>query len=137
MEIAVEQATGNARVMVLKPAGNLDAATYQELIAAGERAVQGGAQNLLLDLSGVSYMSSAGLVALHRLALLMRGEAPLEAESGWEAMNAIRRDADRGVQEHFKLCNPQPRVAHVLKLAGFDGMVEIYDDLDQAVQSFK
>ncbi len=136
MEITIEQVMGRAAVTVVRPVGAVDASNFQELIDAGSRAVLAGAQNLLLDLSGAPYMSSAGLVALHRLALLMRGETPLESESGWEAMNAIRRDADRGVQAHFKLCNPQPKVLHVLKLAGFEAMMEIYDNFDQAVQSF-
>jgi anti-anti-sigma regulatory factor len=136
MQITVEQVQAKVLVTLLRPQGNLDAATFNDLIDRGSALVRAGAKDLLLDLSQVPHMSSAGLVALHSLALLLRGEAPVDPEMGWEAMKAIRRDVDRGVQKHFKLLNPSPRVDHVLELSGFKALVEIFTDQSQAVESF-
>ena len=38
------------------------------------RAMLAGARDFLLDLSDLTYISSAGLVALHSVALLAKGE---------------------------------------------------------------
>jgi anti-anti-sigma regulatory factor len=136
MNISISRAQGRVPVTVLCPQGELDASNYQELIAAAQEAVRGGAQDLLLDLSQTTYMSSSGLVALQSTAALLRGEEPPDPEAGWGALRAIDRDRESGLQEHFKLLNPQPRVDHVLDMVGFKLFLEIYADLETAVASF-
>jgi len=56
-------------------------------------------------------MSSSGLVALHSIAVMLRGEKPPDLGSGWGTFRAVDRDKDLGLQPHFKLLNPQPDVA--------------------------
>ena len=73
MQINVSQEQGNVPVSVLSLAGQLDGQTYQELIKIALDAKQGGAKNILLDMSDLTYISSAGLVALHTIALSLRG----------------------------------------------------------------
>ena len=136
MEITVYQAQGNLSVTILQPHGDLDASTYRDLIATAKEAQDGGARDIILDLSDTPYMSSSGLVALHSIAMMLRGEKPPDTESGWGAFRSIGRDRDLGLQQHFKLLNPQPDVAKVLKLAGFRQYLEVYTDLEKAVASF-
>ena len=137
MEIKIDQRQGKVSVTVLSVSGSVDGSNYQELIIKGKDLVSSGTSHLLLDLTNVSFLSSAGLVALHRLALILRGEDRPVPESGWEAMQEISSDLDQGFQKNFKLLNPQPKVAKSLNMAGFTDFFEIYTDLDTAIASFK
>jgi anti-anti-sigma factor len=136
MNITVRQAQGKVAVTILQLSGDLDAASYRDLIAKGQEAHKAGARDILIDLSGVPYMSSSGLVALHTIALLAQGKAQGEEEEAWEAMRSIRRDLSRGVQKHMKLLCPTPKVDNVLEITGFKRIFEIYTDLETAVASF-
>ena len=136
MEITVYQAQGRVTVTVLQPHGDLDASSFRDLIAKAKEAHDAGARDIILDLSDAPYMSSSGLVALHSIAMILRGEEPPDPESGWGAFRSIGRDRDRGLQQHFKLFNPQPNVGKVLEMAGFRQYLEVYSDLETAVASF-
>jgi anti-anti-sigma regulatory factor len=136
MEITVSQVQGSVPVTVLRPHGDLDASNYTDLIARAREVIDAGAQDILLDLSDVSYTSSSGLVAMHSIAVMLRGEQPPDPESGWGALHAIDRDIDSGLQQHFKLLNPQPKVDDVLEKTGFKRLLEVHTDLDAAVASF-
>jgi anti-anti-sigma regulatory factor len=136
MEITAYQAQGKVPVTVLQPHGDLDASTYKDLIAKAKEAYDAGARDILLDLSHTPYLSSSGLVALHSIAMMLRGEKPPDPESGWGAFRSIARDRDRGLQQHFKLLSPQPKVDNVLEMAGFTQYLEVFTDLETAVASF-
>jgi anti-anti-sigma regulatory factor len=136
MNVTVSQAQGRVEVTILQPHGDLDAASYTELIAAAQDAHQAGASDILLDLSDTPYMSSSGLVALQSIAALLRDEEPPDLEAGWEALRAIKRGPETGLQQHLKLLSPQPRVARVLEMVGFTRFLEVYSDLEDAVASF-
>jgi anti-anti-sigma factor len=136
MDISVSQIQGKVLVTVLQPHGDLDASNYEELIAEAKKAYDGGAQSILLDLSDVPYMSSSGLVALQSMASLLRGDELPDLQSGWGAFHALDRDREMGLQPHFKLLNPQPRVDHVLGMVGFKRFLEVHTDLESAIASF-
>ena len=137
MEITVNQAQGSVPVTILQPHGDLDASNFRDLIAKAKEACDAGARDIILDLSDTPYMSSSGIVALHSIAMMLRGEKPPDTESGWGALRSIDRDRDRGLQQHLKLLSPQPKVDNVLELAGFKQYLEIYTDLETAVASFQ
>jgi anti-anti-sigma regulatory factor len=136
VEITETQAQGSVPVTVLHTHGDLEASSYKALIAKAQALYDAGTRDILLDLSDTPYMSSSGLVALHRIAVMLRGEESTEPESGWEAFRAIRRDVDRDIQQHFKLLSPQPGVDKVLEMAGFKQFMEVYTDLETAIASF-
>ena len=136
MKIETSQAQGSVPVTVLQPHGDLDGATYRELIDAAQGLYDAGVRDMILDLSLVPYSSSSGLVAIHTIALLLRGEQLPDPEYGWGAIHAMGKDVEGGMQEHLKLFNPQPKVNKVLETTGFKLFFEIYIDLDEAVASF-
>jgi anti-anti-sigma factor len=136
MRIAIQWAQGKVPVTVLQLTGDLDASSYKDLIAQGQSLYKAGVRDILVDMSGVPYMSSSGLVALHTLALLLQGQARGEEESGWEEMRSIRRDLEHGMQKHLKLLSPGRKVDSVLEMAGFKRILEIHTDLDTAIASF-
>lgn len=136
MEITIEQRQATLPVAIMRLSGQLDASNYQEVIDRVRHLAMTGTQNLLLDLTDLSFMSSSGLVALHSIALLMRGEEPPSPEEGWQAFHAIAEDVERGFEQSCKLLNPQPRIQKTLELTGFSEFLEVYTDEEEALASF-
>jgi hypothetical protein len=136
MNISVRQMQGRVPVTVLGVQGALDASNYQDLIAQATEARNAGARDTLLDLTDTSFISSSGLVALHSIALLMRGEQPPSLEEGWGALQSIQRGLGTGTQQHFKLLGLQPYAMRTLEKAGMIQFFEIHTDLDTAIASF-
>lgn len=136
MEITVSQEKGRVTVATLKVAGQLDGQTYQQLIDKAREVYEGGARDILLDLGELSYISSAGLVSLHTIALMMRGEEMPDPKQGWSTLKSMDKTRDGGVQKHLKLLNPRPEVMNVLEMVGFKAFFEVFFDKTQAVESF-
>jgi anti-anti-sigma factor len=136
MQFTLSQDQGRVLVTILRLEGDLDAGSYQSLIGKAQELYRAGTRNLLLDLSDVPYVSSAGIVALHSVALLMRGAELPNEEDGWDSMRTVGRE-ESAVQKHLKLLNPQPRVDRTLDMVGFKEFFEIYPDRAAAVASFR
>lgn len=132
MEIAVSQEQGRVPVTVFHIQGDLSAATYEQFEKRAQEAIQSGTRNLILDLAGVPYMSSAGLRALHQVYKSLRGDSAAESDQAVHAGIA----AGTFRSPHLKLVNTPPRVLQVLKLSGFDMFLEIHKNLKEAVASF-
>ena len=136
MNISTLQAQGNVPVAIIKLEGQLDGQNYQELIAVAQELYRAGAHDFLLDLGDLTYISSAGLVALHSVALLTRGEEVPDLQGGWSAYRSMGRSSATGIQKHVKLLNPRSEVINVLDMVGFGNLFEIFTNLDEAVNSF-
>jgi anti-anti-sigma regulatory factor len=136
MQISVEQVMEHEPVTILALRGELDHSSFEALIDKAKQLYEGGTKNVLLDLSDLNFMSSSGIVALHSILLLFRGETPPDLESGWEALHAIDRIRGSGRQANIKILNPQPKVGLTLQKTGMTEFFEIYDDLPTALASF-
>jgi anti-anti-sigma factor len=136
MNIEVSTEQGKVPVTVLGLEGQLDGQNYQELIAKARELYEAGTRDILLDLGKLTYISSAGLVSLHTIALMLRGEAVPDPEHGWAAVKSADRGREAGVQQHIKLLNPRPEVASVLEMVGFSTFFETFTDREKAIQSF-
>ncbi len=132
MDIVVSQEQGRVPVTVLQLKGDLNAATYEQFQKQAQQAIENGAHHLLIDLSGVPYMSSAGVRALNQIYnWLNAGETAgaKQAASAGVASGTFR-------SPYLKLLNPTPRVFEVLKLAGFDMFLETFKNRQEAIASF-
>lgn len=136
MNISISQVQGKVPVTVVKLEGQLDGQTYQSLINKAREAYKAGWRDFLVDMSDLTYISSAGLVALHSVALLAKGEELPDTDEGWAAYRSMGRSKEAGIQEHMKLLNPRPEVLSVLEMVGFSAVFKIFSDLDEAVKSF-
>jgi anti-anti-sigma factor len=114
LRIAVSEEKGNVPVTILHVTGDVDSKTYLDLEAKAGEVIGGGANNILLDLSGVNYMGSAGLRAMHGIANKLKGNG--------------------GGQ--LKLLNPSDAVSRVMKTLGFDKFFDIHSSLDNALKAF-
>jgi anti-anti-sigma regulatory factor len=136
MNITITKNEAPIPVTILHLEGKLDRSNYESLIEEAEKVYDSGARNLVLDLSQLTFISSAGLAALHQVALLFRGEKHPGQDEGWAAFHSIDRDRGTGTQEHVKLFSPSEPVQQVLEMTGFKSLFEVYNDLQQASASF-
>jgi anti-anti-sigma regulatory factor len=127
---------GDGSTAVVAVSGELDASNFQSLIDVGRELCAAGVERLVVDMAGLSYMASSGLVALYSLSVIMRGEEPPDPEEGWSAFHAIGTDTDPGTDKSVKLLGPQPQVSRVLERTGLTRFFDIYLDRDAALASF-
>ena len=136
MNIDVIQASGAVPVTILRLKGDLAAKSYLQLIDAGREVIAAGATDILIDLRGVPYMGSSGIVALHSLVLMLAGEEPPDPESGWSAHHAMASSVDAGMQQHLRLLGPGTAVQRVLERTGMTKFIAVDDDEASAIAAF-
>lgn len=132
-QITLSEQQGRVPVTVLHLQGDvIDANSYGQLEAQVQAAYEAGARNVLLDLTKVKYISSAGLRALHSIFLLLRGDASAESDQ------VMKKGLMDGTfkSPHLKLLNPSPAVMETLRTMGFDMFLEVHRNLKDAVASF-
>lgn len=137
MDITVQQVKAAVPIAIVTTHGDLDASNYLSLVAEAQKIYDAGIRYLLLNLSQTPFLSSSGLVALHSIALLMRGEQPLDPEYGWETIHSMDSETNTGKQKHVKLLSPQERVDRTLDRSGLKQYFDIFSDLDTALASFR
>lgn len=136
MEITVSKEQGKVPVTILHVSGQLDGQSYQQLILKAQEEFESGARNFLLDFANLTYISSAGLVALHTITLLLRGEQLPDPERGWSTLKSMETTRDGGLQKNLKLLNPRSEITSVLDMVGFSAFFESFTDKQQALNSF-
>ena len=136
MEVTFSKATGRVPVTIIMINGSIDGSNYRDLIDQVRKMTGAGMKDLLLDLTHTKYMSSAGIVALHSIAKIMRKENLDAEEDGWDALRDIKREQSATRPEHFKLLNPQPRILDILTTVGLKDSFDIFTNIDEAVASF-
>lgn len=132
LNIDVTQVQGQVPVTVFRIKGDIDANTFDQLQERAEQAYADGTRYLLLDLSEVPYISSSGIRGLHHIFTLLRSDSPAASD------DAMRQGIRAGTyrSHHLKLLNPTPNVARVLSMTGYDLVLEVYSDLQSAIDSF-
>lgn len=108
MDVACEQAEG---MVVFAPEGRIDSAGSIQLDAAIRQRLGPEDRAVLFDMTGVSYISSAGIRVLFALEKMLHG---------------------RGGRLH--LCAVRPEVQKVISLTGFDRVFSIAPTRESAVQ---
>lgn len=131
MEITTDRPQPDLAVIGL--IGELDGSNFEEVIAAGRAARDGGASRVVLDLSGLTYMGSSGLVAIHSIALLMHGQEPASPEDGWQSLHDLGNRTSDGPDVALALAGPPPSIARVLDRSGMLDMFPVHADRASAV----
>lgn len=101
------------RVTVVAVDGRVDSATAPDLENALKQLADGDKTQIVLDLTAVDYMSSAGLRAMV------------------STLKTVKR-----VNGDLRLANPSSRVSEVLRLAGLTSIFSIYPTQADAIGSF-
>ncbi|MEM7174714.1 MAG: STAS domain-containing protein [Chlamydiota bacterium] len=109
LNVRIEEKKGTQLVHI---EGRLDAANAPKLELKLNKLVKEGSDQIVLDFAKVDYLSSAGI----RLLLSM----------------TKRLAPNRGL----KLCAMREDVIEIIKMAGFERILEIYDTEKEALQAF-
>ena len=136
MHITLSQKKPYLWVMHLN--GKLDGSNYRDLLSEAQKLYEHDCRDLILDLSHLTYISSAGIAALHRVAIIFHGQklGP-QGDEGWASYRAIANELNTKAQTHVKLFSSTENVRHSLEIVGFNSLFETYTDMDQAVASFQ
>jgi anti-anti-sigma regulatory factor len=128
LTITASQAEGNPPVTILHLSGHLHGATENELLDYARQTHEDGATHLLLDMSDLAVLSSAGLRAIHSVFNLFTPPEDVEI---------IRQHHEEPYKSPYvKLVCPNPQIYYVLNIAGFLQSLIIYNDMDEALKSF-
>jgi anti-anti-sigma regulatory factor len=130
MTIAPDQ-RGDPPVCVLTLAGELDASNFEQLISMAQGARDTGMKGLVLELSGLTFMASSGLVALYAAERIFRGEPPPDLEAGWQVFHDM--GAESGHVTNVRLCGTQAGVQRVLDRTGMSRLFATDPSVDAAV----
>ena len=130
MDIKSWQETGQVPVTILQLKGDLTA--EEQLVDKAQAVFQEGARDIILDLGGVPYISSAGLRAIHVIYMLLRSADPQDEET---AVRGIARGTYKS--PHLKLVKPSRNGLKALTTSGYDLFLDIHDSIPKAVASFK
>lgn len=118
LKIIPEQVQARVPVTVFRLRGWLDAQSEAQLVDTARSAYDAGARFLLLDLSELDTMTSAGIRAVQRVFQMF---TPKE-----ESFKV----------SHLKLASAPPQIYHVLGITGFLQNVPMYESVQDAVASF-
>jgi anti-anti-sigma regulatory factor len=133
-----EEVTGRVPITVMSLDGELDASNFERVIDDARSLYGRGTRNLLVDLSGVTFLASSGLVALHSIVRIMHGEQPDDLEAGWDVLHHLGNDAATGeeMQRDVQLAGAQPAVSRVLTRTGMDRLFVIHESRDAGIAAF-
>lgn len=119
LKIASEDIQVDVPVTVFHLRGWLDAQSEGQLLEAARKASDDGARYLLIDLSELDTLTSAGMRALQKVYQIFSSQ-----EGG-------------ATTTHLKLCNAPPQIYNVLGITGFLQQIPMYESQDAALESFE
>ena len=128
LNITASQIQGKVSVTILHLSGHLHGNTEQLLVDRAQQAHEDGSTHILLDLAGVEVLTSAGLRAIHNIFNLLTPQSDVAL---------IRQHGEEPYKSpYFKLVCPNPDVYYILNIAGFLQNILIYNNMNEAVNSF-
>jgi anti-anti-sigma factor len=110
MKTEVQQESNST---VIKVTGSVDALTAADLSRVLTNQVSEGHVNLVVDLTGVEFMSSAGLRTL---------------------LGAVKESRSNGGD--LRIASTNPGIDKVLKMSGFHNIAKVFPSQAEAVSSF-
>jgi hypothetical protein len=124
-------------VAILHVLDRINLGNTNELELAARDAFQQGYHYILLDLTQVPSITSAGLRAIlliHRL-LASESNNQTSVEEN-ESPESDPLESSPTKSKYLKLLNASPEVLKVLTIAGFDAYLEFYNNQTEAINSF-
>ena len=118
LKITSELMNADVPVTVFHLKGWLDAQSEEQFLEAARTAYEGGARHLLVEMSELDTLTSAGMRAIQKVYQMF---TPKE---------------DRFKVAYLKLCNAPPQIYNVLGITGFLQNIPMYESLDAALESF-
>jgi anti-anti-sigma factor len=118
LKIVTEQMQAGLPVTVFYLRGWLDSQSEEQLLETARLAHDEGARYLLINMSDLDTLTSAGMRALQKVYQIF---TPKE---------------DHFKVAHVKLCNAPPQIYNVLGITGFLQNIPMFESLDTALACF-
>jgi anti-anti-sigma factor len=128
LTITTSQIQGKVSVTILHLNGQIDGSTEHPLLDRARQTYEDGAKYILLDLSNVTMLSSAGLRAIQNIYKLFTPQSDIDL---------IHQHGEEPYKSpYLKLVCPNPQIYYVLSITGFMQNIPIYNDMDEVIKSF-
>lgn len=128
LTVSTSHIQGDVSVTVLHLKGHLHGPTEKELLDHARQANEDGVQHLLLDMSELEVISSAGLRAIQTIFKLFTPQSDVEL---------MQQHGDEPYKSpYLKLVCPNPHIYYVLSITGFLQNILIFNNLEEATSSF-
>lgn len=129
LTISTSQIQGDVSVAVVHLKGHLHGPTEKELLDTVRQAHEDGTRYILLDLSELEVLSSAGLRGIQQTFKLFTPQSDVEL---------MRQHGDEPYKSpYMKLVCPNPQIYYVLSITGFLQNIPIFNNLEDAANSFE
>jgi len=128
LTITTSQVQRDVAVTILHLNGHLHGATENQLHDHARQSHEDGIRHLLLDLSGLEVLSSAGLRVIQNIFKLFTPPDDVEV---------MHKHGDEPYKSPYvKLVCPNPQIYYILNITGFMQNLLVYNNMDEAVKSF-
>ena len=128
LTIITSQIQGDVSATVFHLQGHLHGPTEKDLLDRARQAYEDGARYLLLDMSELDVLSSAGLRAIQNIFKLFTPEDDVEV---------MRQHGDEPYKSpYMKLVCSKPEIYYILNITGFLQNILIYNNISDAADSF-
>jgi anti-anti-sigma factor len=128
MNITVDVKQARQLVAIMRLQGDIDASNFVEVVDKAREIYENPARHLIIDLSEVPNITSTGLAAIHKIALLYSGVSEQKSHPDFTHNSNARK--------FVKLLSPQPTVDKALEMAGLKLFFKVFHDLESALNSF-
>ena len=128
LTITTSQMQGDVSVTVFHLAGHLHGATEKKLIDRASQAYEDGARYLLLEISNLEVLASAGLRAIQMIFKLFTPQ---------DDVDVMRQHGGEPYKSpYFKIDCSKPEIYYILNITGFSQNILIYNNMEEATKSF-
>jgi len=129
LTINTSQVEGDVSVTVFHLQGHLHGPTEKELFELARQSFDGGVTHLMLDMSELEVLSSAGLRAIQNIFKLFTPQEDIEL---------MRQRGDEPYKSpYFKIVCAKPEIYYILNITGFLQNILIYNNLEDASKSYR
>jgi anti-anti-sigma factor len=132
--VKTSQVDGQPPVTILHVLDRINMGNADQLEQAARDAYQQGSRNMLIDLTGVPSITSAGLRAILVVYKLLGSERSDHEQVSSAAKTGSPDQPSKSA--YLKLLNASLEVRKVLRIAGFEDYLEIFNDRDEAIASY-
>jgi len=119
LKITSEQVQAGVPVTIFHIGGWLDAQSEPQFLETARLAYDEGSRYLLIDMSDIDTLTSAGMRAIQKV----------------YQMYTPKEDLYKAA--HLKLCNAPPQIYNVLGITGFLQNIPMYESTEDALEAFK
>jgi anti-anti-sigma regulatory factor len=133
LNILVSEELNGSPITVFRLEGRVNMGNADLLMQRFEEAFNKGSRKMILDLTRVESLTSAGLRVILKL-YKMLGEETVKPGGGSSPATGVETPAK---SPYLKIVGANPTVRQVFQIVGIDSIFELYENVESASASFE